>query len=46
MVYAEASLNKELLENGIKYKQGDMYLMANNFDYKEEKVEEVEEDNV
>ena len=33
------------MEDGIKYKRGEMYLMANNFDYKEEKVEEVEEDN-
>ena len=46
MVYAEAFLKKELLENGIKYKQGETYLIANNFDYKEKKVEEVEEDNV
>ena len=28
MVYAEDPLKKELLEDGIKYKKGEMYLMA------------------
>ena len=43
MVYGEGPLKEKLIEDGIKFKTGEMYLMANNFDYQEEGVEEKEE---
>ena len=43
MVYGEGPLKEKLIEGGIKFKTGEMYLMANNFDYQEEGVKEKEE---
>ena len=44
MVYGEGPLKEKLIEDGIKFKTGEMYLMGNNFDYQEEGVKEKEED--